>query len=624
MMSRSGFSFWFLALAILPFMGLAQPHNPTPPMSWRLQEINQDIPLLQLDTGISELIQAWEARMEHAPMLQGFSVEASHEFARNAKRLPLPDGSATWRMEVASEGAHKLGLVLSSFEPEEGDTLYIYVPDRSHLLTYTQKDARNHGLLSATPLPSHRLIIEYKSSNPTPPQLVIDELIYLLSEDVLEKTGLKNSGSCNVNINCPEGAMWQKQKRGVVRILLRSGSTWFNCSGSLVNNTLEDGTPYLLTADHCGASASAADLLVWQFYFNNEFETCVSSGVLPNNMMLTGSTLVAKGPLQGGTDFKLLLLQDEIPLDWNPYFNGWSRFPMAGENGAGIHHPSGDAKKISTYTQAPTTATFTGGMSGSFWRLTWAQTESGHGVTEGGSSGSPLFDSDGLIIGTLTGGSASCTNTHLPDFYGKFDRHWQANGQLAERQLQPWLDPNNQSPLRLYGYDPNAITNFVIAWVEPASSGTVSGAGYFAENEPVQLSAIPNEGFKFVNWTDTLDNPLSDELTYTFVMPDEEITLRANFAEIQPHVNEQDTLRSVMLIPNPAQEQVQLRLVNFQGTAQVVLFNSLGQRMRSWNIQTDLTSEAFPLHLAGLPNGIYFLHIVQENNFMLRKLIIGR
>jgi hypothetical protein len=73
----------------------------------------------------------------------------------------------------------------------------------------------------------------------------------------------------------------------------------------------------------------------------------------------------------------------------------------------------------------------------------WAETENGWGVTEGGSSGSPIFDVYGRIIGTLTGGQASCTSTQAPDYYGKFSYHWDSNGIQDTQQLKPWLDPDN-------------------------------------------------------------------------------------------------------------------------------------------------------------------------------------
>jgi PKD repeat protein len=286
-------------------------------------------------------------------------------------------------------------------------------------------------------------------------RLHLSEIVYIYYEEKAEKD-LGDAQSCQVNINCsPEGDNWQVQKRGVARISFREGSSWYLCSGTLINNTANDGTPYFLTAYHCGGNASAADRNVWQFYFNYERPGCSNTGTPPNNV-ITGCTYKAGGDIDGGSDFQLLLLSSSPSLSWNPYYNGWSRSTTASPSGVGIHHPSGDAKKISTYTQTLGTGSWSGGMSSAHWTVKWAQTTNGWGVTEGGSSGSPIFDNNKRVVGTLTGGSSDCSNqTTAKDYYGKFSKHWDANGTSNDKKLQPWLDPLGTNPTTLDGYDPN-------------------------------------------------------------------------------------------------------------------------------------------------------------------------
>ena len=67
------------------------------------------------------------------------------------------------------------------------------------------------------------------------------------------------------------------------------------------------------------------------------------------------------------------------------------------------------------------------------------------GVTEGGSSGSPLFNENGHLIGQLWRGSAACSGTNDNggyDEYGRFDVSWDAGTTVATR-LREWLDPSN-------------------------------------------------------------------------------------------------------------------------------------------------------------------------------------
>jgi len=92
-------------------------------------------------------------------------------------------------------------------------------------------------------------------------------------------------------------------------------------------------------------------------------------------------------------------------------------------------------------------------MSNSHWKVSWSATENGHGVTEGGSSGSALFNSNGLLMGTLTGGQSSCDSSNLnqPDYFGKFSAHWDLNGQADTLRLQPFLDPDHIGMTTLEG-----------------------------------------------------------------------------------------------------------------------------------------------------------------------------
>jgi PKD repeat protein len=148
------------------------------------------------------------------------------------------------------------------------------------------------------------------------------------------------------------------------------------------------------------------------------------------------------------------LLNDEIPKTYGVYYNGWDWSGEGGDEGIGIHHPEGDLKMVSTYTDELISSDYLGvnpNPEGKYWKVTWAETENGHGVTEGGSSGSPIFNEEGYVVGALSGGRASCSATDKPDFYGKFSYSWESNGNTPERQLKPWLDPINSGNEKLRG-----------------------------------------------------------------------------------------------------------------------------------------------------------------------------
>ena len=186
----------------------------------------------------------------------------------------------------------------------------------------------------------------------------------------------------------------------------------------------------------------------------------------------------------------------------NAIYNGWDRSTTAPSGGgAGIHHPAGDIKKISFFSSTPTTATYNGGsdMTGAnnaHWKITWVNSGEKTGVTEGGSSGSPIFNSAGRVFGTLSGGASSCSasSSSRYDLYGKMSFHWDnsANGSTNAYKLKPWLDPNNTGATTCDYYDPantNALT------VSPNAVTLPSGGG----SQTVSVRA----GTSSANWTAT-------------------------------------------------------------------------------------------------------------------------
>ena len=214
-------------------------------------------------------------------------------------------------------------------------------------------------------------------------------------------------------MSCSEALEWQDEIRSVAMILTSGGSRI--CTGSLVNNASQDLTPYFLTANHCLGGNNS-----WIFMFNYESPTCSNQNG-PTNMTLSGSSLLANS---SSSDVALLLLNESPPENYNVHFAGWDVSGNIPSIPVGIHHPSGDIKKISfDYDNASN--------SGNYWDVdSWDD-----GTTEPGSSGSPLFDGQThRIIGQLYGGVASCTNFGY-DTYGKTSVSWNLG-------LSEYLDPN--------------------------------------------------------------------------------------------------------------------------------------------------------------------------------------
>ncbi len=219
------------------------------------------------------------------------------------------------------------------------------------------------------------------------------------------------------------------------------------CSAALVNNTSQDLTPYVLTAWHCVEPETPGEHNYFTFYFNHQSSSCNgSSGYYGQSE--TGSYLRSSGNMNS-SDFALLEMDDDPASWWDPYFAGWSRYTSSPTISAGIHHPGGGPKHINFDNDQAYSCSWYGAST--HWCLSWDD-----GGTAGGSSGSPIFNSDKRIVGQLTGGSgAECGGG--TDYYGKLSKSW-SNSSSSSGNLKAWLDPGNSSVYTLDGtYDGGAI-----------------------------------------------------------------------------------------------------------------------------------------------------------------------
>lgn len=199
----------------------------------------------------------------------------------------------------------------------------------------------------------------------------------------------------------------------------------------MINNTCNLNIPYFLTANHCFAGDN--NVAQWRFVFQYMSSQCLPNQDDLNNILFNGSTLRANS---SASDFCLVELNQTPDATTNINYAGWNRSSTAASNATGIHHPRGDVMKISTAATSLTVASAFGTIN-QHWRADWTQ-----GVTEPGSSGSPLFDQNHRIVGQLHGGPSACGSGNLLDFYGRFDLSWTGGGTNATR-LSNWLDPSN-------------------------------------------------------------------------------------------------------------------------------------------------------------------------------------
>ena len=552
----------------------------------------------------------------------------------------LEDGSRIWRLSIKIEGAKALGLYYDAFRLPSTGELFVYNQDKTQIIGgFTSTNNHSSGLFANELISGDYLTLEYHQEGEGNPVIHINEIAYCYRgvSSLFEARDFDDSDPCQVNANCSESDNWQDIKRSACRISLKLGNSFGWCSGAFINNTAQDCKPYVLTADHCAEDnnsyVSAADMNQWVFYFAYESSECENPASSPgNNATITGASLVANsntGSIGNSSDFFLVELNDEIPFDYGAYAAGWDRTNTASQSGVSFHHPSGDIKKISTYNSTLGTTAWNGGGT-THWRVRWAETDNGHGVTEGGSSGSPIFNSNGHIIGDLSGGSSFCTNTNGQDLYGKLSYSWSPNGASNNEKLQPWLDPTNSQVTSMDGKvcGTTLFSNFYGAY-ENVYTGGMNQYYYTGTGEPVEYAwtfygATPitsSEASPVVTYNNTgnftvrlkitdADGNESTEIKTQYILVDE------NGGSISIKENKNIEFQ---IFPNPS-NGVFFLSQEANTTSEVTVFDIFGKKI----IALDFKTETEKFDLSHLSNGVYFLTIENENGFKTEKISISK
>ncbi|GAD07164.1 Protease 1 precursor [Porphyromonas crevioricanis] len=437
----------------------------------------------------------WESENHGAPLRVGIVLDIDIDFARDAQRVTLADGSVIYKLHLRSEGAVELSPTYKDFFIPEGGKLYTYDPQGLLVRgAYTYETHKRGGYFASANVPGDEIVFEYQPNEKGEmPRIEIEGLIHYFRHTMDLRIGDLEDRSTpaeEINVNCPQGDDWKDQKAGVCQILM-GGSI---CTGNLMNNTKGDFKPLILSAAHCASITENLDIseskfAQWKFTFHYEKPSCTNAQY--SQTALTKSVVGCKKPLAflplvGMSDGLLLELLDEIPEDYRVYYNGWNRQTGIPSSVVGIHHPAGDAMKISLLGESGTEPSYTTWHEG----LNDAGAPKAHfyfsfqeGNTEGGSSGSSLFNQNKLVIGTLTGGG------ERTQFYGRLDFHWDKfKDKGTSYQMGTFLDPikqgkerslagtfrNDMQPLypisKVQAMPTKEPGEFVIVWNAPSSA----------------------------------------------------------------------------------------------------------------------------------------------------------
>lgn len=456
----------------------------------------------------------------------------------------LSDGSMIWRLDVEIPGAVALGLYYDKFNLPKGVSVFVTNANGRQILgAFTSNNNSEYDIFSSEEVQGEVSRIEINVAS----GVSVDDIkfhinkIYAFYRGVNEvnifasdkttaaKPTIGESATCHINSVCAPGneTIFKKSTNAVVRI---SGGGGF-CTGTLINNTSNTAggacRQFMLTASHCDGENSRENshFAGHEFRFNYQYVDCEGQGAV-NFQTRTGASFRARSNYPSMptpenalvADFMLLELTTAPPANADAYLAGWNRDPGIWSNEdydryLGFHHPSGDVKKLSVGNSMEGSGNFNqSAVPNTHWNISF-QT----GGISKGSSGSGLFDKDGLLIGDLSGsGPGECEGKDYSTsgLYSKISYAWDNFYDQnafpafagAPSRLKDWLDPAGSAPMALGAakYDcsdvsaiselDNILNSAINVYPNPSTTGKVNFKANFTEPTSLQITVVNLSG----------------------------------------------------------------------------------------------------------------------------------
>jgi lysyl endopeptidase len=536
-------------------------------------------------------------RQDHIDGVQGASkpyrvatfVNTSIDLNNSGTFSYLEGGRKIWRAKVEVPNALGLDFFYDQFVLPKGVTLYLTNENKHQVIGgYTYKNNQEDRLFTNEPVQGSIVNLELDIDadvNLADIKLHIDKVgAYYRGVDDLKVYADDNAeeakptiSPCHVNAICNPGPNYPHAMESVVKIFVVSSEGEGFCSGALINNTSGNCTPLMLTASHCDGDNSFdnAHFSQWKFRYRYETTACDNTTVRTDGDLLVGASFKARSfypsipsPV-GGFGSKMvadfLLLQLNTIPDY-AVLSGWNNDPSIGQPAQqeiydffiGFHHPGGDLKKLIVGGFVNPDGQFNQTeVNNTHWSMTATL-----GGMEPGSSGSPLFDKWGRIVGDLSGGTPAtgdCAPISYSSLYSKISYAW--NNQYDEDMNRPNFGPM----YRLKDH------------LDPNNTGSTTSATVNKNCVPLSVSDLNQE----------LDNGLS-------------------------------------VYPNPSTgiANFKINLVK-RSDIKIDIYNIAGAKVGSYTIG-DARKGNFTVDMSHLTDGVYLLSISTENAKTTRKIVITR
>lgn len=350
-----------------------------------------------------------------------------------------------YRLLIHSENAKSINLIFEPITLPDNAKMFLCRPDGGEIYgAYTNKSFAGN-IFATTPVSGDSIMIQCEVPIATSDSFTATISAVNTGFDQLRALpAIRKAQYCETDIVCQSEGV-EDQSRATCLIII-NGIRY--CSGTLIatNNNPES---FVLTSAHCLRDI-ANDLFDSTlanrsiFYFGYNTPICETNIVSTYEKSISGSTVASS---HTGKDMVLLKLSQRPPVDYMTYESGWNIEQAPRGPVTCIHHPNGDLKKISISDNDPSPISFA--VDGLSEDTHWLVDVWNVGITESGSSGAPLYDANGLLIGALSGGSSFCNNRGDDKFW-RLNNVWD-DFSSAPTDMMSVIDPSLSGITRLKG-----------------------------------------------------------------------------------------------------------------------------------------------------------------------------
>ncbi len=333
-----------------------------------------------------------------------------------------------WTAAVKIPGATALRLHLTGVDLPEGAQMFVYNLAGQAFGPYTGRGPLGTGDMHTNTVFGEQILLQVHSPADfdRAPNLTLAEVGVMGARFTAPRYGPRgvyddemkavvgnasnlcsNNANCVVNAACQSSAVVNTAKDAVAGMLFQSGASFYICTGGLVADSVTTSViPYFLTANHCISASGEASSL--ETYF--DYQTTCSNPNCTQPYNNTGDTVGATIKATGATsDFTLLQLSSApVTADGVATYLGWNSTAVANTNNAPLYrisHPKGSPQAYSEGVVDTTKGTCRRLNRGNF-----IYSRDTIGGTEGGSSGSPVLNGAGQIVGQLYGACGTNVN----------------------------------------------------------------------------------------------------------------------------------------------------------------------------------------------------------------------